>query len=81
MCVSIPESPSCFAGRGGGSVETVRGRDVGQCGLEDPVPSLHVGFAERVLVLCSWNPGLPEFLPPSLGLVPNFLSPSVRLGG
>lgn len=62
-------------------METVRGRDGGQYGLEDPVPSLHVEFAERVLVLCSCIPGLPEFLPPPLGLVQNFLSPSVRLQG
>lgn len=43
---------------------------------EDLVPSFLMGFAERVL--CSWSPGLPEFLHPALGLVRNFLSHGVE---
>lgn len=43
---------------------------------ENLVTSLLMGFAERVL--CSWSPGLLEFLYPALGLIQNFLSHGVE---
>ena len=59
VSVSIPESLSLLAGVGGqGSVGMVRSRDGGRDGLENLVPSFHVGCVERAL--CFRSSQLPS---------------------